>query len=210
MKNMLFVLAFFCTTVGFSQSYKPFEGKLVYRIEFQPSLDSVAQVQSRTTIYTNDTLVRIESETIQFGSQVLIKHLLLRKYYLLLEFEGKKFAIQQHMPADTVASKYTFKKKFGKKKIAGMKAKRVLVSAKSFEKPIEMWYFPSISPKYLDVLKDIKGLPVDYYIQMEDGFLHYILETIEPVPVSKDMFGIPSDYRKVSFDEFMDMMMPTE
>lgn len=204
------IIALFCSLAGFSQSYKPFQGKLVYRIEYQKAPDSAAVVQSRTAVYTNDTLVRVESETIQFGQQVLIKHLVLRKYYLLLEFEGQKFAIQQHMPADTVPSKYTFKKRSGRKKIAGMKARRVLVSTASFEKPLEMWYFPSVSPRYLDVLKGIKGLPADYYIQMEDGYLHYVLESIEPGPVDRDLFGLPSDFRRVSFDEFMELMMPKE
>ncbi len=207
MKKILLLCFLACTAIGFTQSYKPFSGRLVYRIEFQSSLDSAAVVQSKTIVYTNDTLVRVESETMQFGGQVLIKHLQLQKYYLLLEYEDQKFAIQQHMPPDTAVSKYTFKRKFGKKKYAGIKAKRVLVNTAGFERPVEMWYFPSLSPKYLDVLKGIKGLPVDYYLRMEDGYLHYILESIEPSPVNMDLFGIPSDFRKVSFDEFMEEMM---
>lgn len=207
MKNILSVCFLLCSLCGFSQSYEPFSGRLVYRIEFQSSLDSAAVLQSKTVVYTNDTLVRIESETNQFGRQVLIKHLQLQKYYLLLEYNDQKFAIQQHMPPDTVASKYTFKRKLGKRKVAGIKAKRVIVNTPGFERPVEMLYFPSVSPKYLDVIKGIKGLPVDYYLRMEDGYLHYTLESIEASPVNMDVFGIPSDFKKVSFDEFMEQMM---
>lgn len=207
MKNVLLICLLSLSFAVFSQAYKPFSGRAVYRIEFQTSLDSAATVQSKTVLYTNDTLVRVESETAQFGQQVLIKHLIFRKYYLLLEYNEQKYAIQQHMPEDTSASKYTFRKKWGSKKIGGIKAKRVLVSATSFEKPIEMWYFPSISPKYLDVLKGIKGLPADYYIRLEDGYLHYVLESIESSPVNMDLFGIPSDFKKVSFDDFMNELM---
>ena len=213
MRNIILLSFLLVSLIGFSQKQPPFSGRMIYRIDFVPSLDSMgkAMTQSKMVIYTNDTLVRVESETQQFGQQVLIKHLQLQKYYLMLQFEGQKFAIQQHVPADTVPSKYTFKKKlFGKKMISGIKAKRVMVRTETFTKPIEMWYFPSVSPKYLDVLKGIKGLPVDYYIQMENGFLHYVLESIESSPVNMDLFGIPTDFRKVTFDQFIDEMMKSQ
>ena len=193
-----------------AQHFKPFSGRLVYRVEFQSSLDSTAVVQSHTKIYTNDTLVRVESETPQFGPQVLINHMQLQKYYLLLEYNGKKYAIQHHVEKDTVPSKYTFKKKWGHDKIAGQKAKCVEVNSPNFPRPIRMCYLPGVSPKYLGALKGIPGLPVDYYIQMEDGFLHYVLESFERSEVNPDLFGVPSDFKKVSFDDFLEEMVPKD
>lgn len=207
MKKTCFILIFLYQFAVFAQKQVPFKGRLIYKIEFTNPLDSSQNTISKSIIYTNDTLVRVESETGQLGPQVLIKHLIFQKYYLLINYNDTKFAIQQNVPKDTIPSKYTFKKKFGSKKIDGVKAKRVLVNATSFDKPIEMWYFPKISPKYLDVLKGINGLPVDYYLQLEDGILHYTLEKIEFSEVNKDLFGIPTDFKKVSFDEFVDQMM---
>jgi hypothetical protein len=207
MKKTLFILSLIAQVFVFAQKQPAFQGRLIYQIEFINPVDSTQNMISKSIIYTNDTLVRVESETGQLGPQVLIKHLILQKYYLLINYNDTKFAIQQHVPPDTVPSKYTFKKKLGSKKIASLKAKRVIVNAKSFDKPLEMWYYPKISPKYLDVLKGIKGLPVDYYIQMEDGILHYTLQKIEFSEVNKDLFGIPSDFKKVSFDEFLDQMI---
>ncbi len=207
MKKALLLFILSIQFAVLAQKQAPFQGRLIYQIEFINPVDSTQNTISKSIVYTNDTLVRVESETGQLGPQVLIKHLIFQKYYLLINYNDTKFAIQQHVPKDTIPSKYTFKKKFGSKKIAGIKAKRVLVSAASFDKPIEMWYFPKISPKYLDVLKGIQGLPVDYYIQLEDGILHYTLEKIEFSEVNKDLFGIPSDFKKVSFDEFLDQMM---
>ena len=207
MKKTCFILIFLYQFAVFAQKQVPFKGRLIYKIEFINPVDSTQNTISKSIVYTNDTLVRVESETGQLGSQVLIKHLILQKYYLLINYNDTKFAIQQNVPKDTIPSKYTFKNKFGSKKIDGVKAKRVLVNAASFDKPIEMWYFPKISPKYLDVLKGINGLPVDYYLQLEDGILHYTLEKIEFSEVNKDLFGIPTDFKKVSFDEFVDQMM---
>lgn len=206
MKNLILYLILLVSVQLTAQKHIPFSGRMIYNIEFRGTNDSVFTFQSKSVLYTNDTLVRIESETGQLGPQVLIKHLLFKKYYLLLEYENQKYALQQHLPADTIPTKFAFKKKRGTKKIAGLKAKRVLVSHPNFKQPIEMWYVPSFSPKYLDVLKGIKGLPVDYYIQMEDGLLHYVLESVEASPVNMDLFGIPSDFQKISFDEFLNIL----
>lgn len=207
MKNQILILFVLLISLHINaQNYKPFSGRMVYNIEFKAAGDSVFTFQSKSVLYTNDTLVRIESETGQLGPQVLIKHLIFKKYYLLLEYEQQKYALQQHLPADTVATKFSFKKKWGSKKISGLKAKRVLVSHPNFKQPIEMWYAPNLCPKYLDVLKGIKGLPLDYYIQMEDGLLHYKLESVEESPVNMDLFGIPTDFKKISFDEFLNIL----
>jgi len=210
MKNSFLIFCLFACLSASAQQTKPFSGRLIYRIEFLNSLDSVPVVQSRTKIYTNDTLVRVESESPQFGPQVLIKHLQLQKYYLLLEYDSRKYAIQHHVDKDTLPSKYTFKKKWGSKKIAGQKAKCMLVSATGFPRPVKMWYLPSVSPKFLDAVKGMPGLPADYYIRTEDGFLHYVLESFERAEVNKDLFGLPSDFKKVSFDEFLEEMMPKD
>lgn len=212
MKYTLYITAIICSlSFGlFAQKQKPFVGTLTYRIEFINPGDTSISLHSFTTLYTNDTLVRIDTESEQFGPQVLIKHLTLNKYYLLLAHEGKKYAIQQTMPADTSASKYQFKKIRGKTKIAGLKAKKILVNTPDFPKPIVMAYLPNVSPRYLGILKGIPGLPVDYYIQTDTGFLHYTLEKVELGSVKKTTFSIPTEFEKISFDEFMDRMMQVD
>lgn len=212
MFRISFLLVFFglFSPYGFSQKHVPFQGKLTYKVEFVNGFDSTTRFHSYSSMYTNDTLVRIESFSEQIGSQVLIKHLVMQKYYILLEMNGEKFAIQQHVAKDTVPSKFQFSKKWGRKKVDGLKMKKLEVKSASFPTPMTMWYAPSLSPKYLDVLKGIPGLPTDYYVQTEDGYFHYILEKVEREAVNKDVFGIPSDFKKVSFEEFMQQMMPSE
>lgn len=208
-----FLISIFILLPLQAQEYNAFEGKLTYTVNLISNLDSIERFQFNTSIYTNDTLVRVESFSPQVGAQVLIKHLQLQKYYLLLELNGKKYAIQQHIDSEkeeNKKSKYTFRKKRGKKKIAGQKAKRVFVVNENFPRELEMWYLPTISPKYLDALPGISGLPVDYYIASEEGLYHYVLDKIEFEAVNKAVFGIPSDFKKVSFEEFMNEMMPTE
>lgn len=204
----LFLLIFGSSSL-FGQKYTPFQGKLVYRVEFRDSASQKSDPPSIMTLYTNDTLVRIESETMQLGQQILIKHLQLHKYYILLEVNEQKFAIQHTEAKDTVASKYVFKHKRGSKLFDGKKAKKILVSTPHYPKPLVMYYFKDINPIYLEAIKGIPGLPAEYFLRNEDGIYHYTLIDFSEEKPSKDLFGVPSDYKKVSFDEFIQLMVPS-
>ncbi|MGV3629694.1 MAG: hypothetical protein ACO1O6_00715 [Bacteroidota bacterium] len=206
MKHFLFFVLLI-SFGSYAQQFKPFSGKLIYQVDFTDSVSKKSAPTSFMTVYTNDTLVRLETESGKMGKQVTIRHLVLNKYYILLEVNGEKFAIQHQAAADTAASRYSFDKKCGKKSFDGKKAKKVAVNAAGFTHPLTMYYFRDISPKYIEAIKGIPGLPAEYYIQTEDGMYRYKLVEFSEEAVSRDLFGIPSDYQKVTFDEFMNKMM---
>jgi hypothetical protein len=209
MKNFLFLFLFFCLiiTQNLAQKQVPFQGKLVYKVTKTDSLIPNKKYESNMVVFTNDTLVRIETENIQLGKQILIKNLLLKKYYVLLEINEKKFAIQQHVKEDSCNTNYQLKNKFGTKKFANKKAKLVVIKNTKTNSVQNVYYFKGISNKYLDVFPEINGLAVDYKIATEEGIYHYQLIEFSTLKVAKDLFGIPSEYKKVSFDEFIDEMM---
>lgn len=197
----------------FAQNYEPFQGKLVYSIEMA---DTAMQkfIPTRTmVIYTNDTIVRIENETSQLGKQVVIKHTLLNKSILLLQNGNNKYAIQtdlsknQTQKSDTTTPSYSYKKKIGKRKILELKANRLLMISKSQKNSLEILYLKNYSPKYIDAYNDVPGLPVRYFLNTDDGVVVYTLIYIEKTSVNRDLFGIPSDYKKVSFDQFLDEVL---
>lgn len=208
------LLFFLCFSYScFAQNYEPFQGKLVYSIEM---VDTAMQkfIPTRTmVIYTNDTIVRIENETSQLGKQVVIKHTLLNKSILLLQNGDTKYAIQtdlsknQTQISDTIKRTYTYKKKLGKRKILGLKANRLLMTSKVQKKSLEILYLKNYSPKYIDAYNDVPGLPVRYFLNTDDGVVVYTLVYIEKIAINRDLFGIPSDYKKVSFDEFLDEVL---
>lgn len=206
MKNILFLLIFL-STYTFSQEYKPFTGKLTYSVDFYDSLHKKPMSSSFMKVYTNDTIVRIEAESDMIGKQIIIRHMILNKYYILLQMNEEKFAIQHQGDNDTVASKYNFDYKIKSKKVCGMKAKKVVVKSVNLSAPMTMYYLKDYNPKYLEAMKGIRGLPVDYYIQTNDGYFHYKLTEFSSEKVSNDLFGISSDYKKVTFDEFMQSVM---
>lgn len=198
---------------GFAQKHKPFTGMLEYKISARDtSLQSILPNNSMF-IYTNDTIVRTENFTGQLGKQVVIRHVEKNKSYLLLETQLGKFAIQtDHSISDTIVRerKYTFEKKMFKRKILGRKANRVIVSHPEFEEPIEFWYLKNYSHKYTDLFEEIPGIPVKYSIPTADGVLDYELVKISEYTPNNDLFGIPTEYERISFDAFLEKMLAPE
>ena len=116
-------------------SQKPFSGILKYKATVMAPDSNVVWKSWNVTLYTNDTVVRVETETEQFGVQVYIRNMNLNKAYLLLELDGNKYAIHTDLSkkTDTIRKTYTVTKKMGSKKIAGQKAKKYLVKDENTE-----------------------------------------------------------------------------
>ncbi len=206
--RLLFLLLLLIPTFSFGQKHKEFTGKLIYSVQIiDTSLQKMIPMR-QMVIYTNDTLLRIENETSQLGMQVIIKHMALNKSYLLLQTPIANYAIQTDHNTEKVDTfPYTFKKKFGKTKICGWKAKKLMVKHENFTEEMEFLYFNKLDAKYLNTLENFPGLPVKYYISSVDGTYMYELISIEKIAVDKDYFGIPSDYKRATFDQFVDDMM---
>lgn len=212
--NTLIVLLFSGTTLVFCQKHESFQGKLVYSIEMADTSLQKMIPPTTMTIYTNDTIVRIENETDQLGKQVIIKHTLLNKSILLIDNKGTHYAIQTDLSKkqnkaseDSTKIHYIFKKKFGKRKILNLKANRMSVGVEGQEKKIEILYLKHMSPKYIDAFEGMPGLPVRYYISTEYGIAVYTLIYIQNTPIDKDYFGVPSNYKRVTFDQFLDEVL---
>lgn len=212
MKYFLPISFLFASVLFFQVSFaqKPFVGSLTYQASISHPDTAVVLKQWGVKIYTNDTVVRVETETDQFGVQVYIRNMRLNKAYLLLDLDGGKYAIQTDLSknTDTIDKSYTVKKKGGGKKVQGLKAKRYWIQEK--EIPGFYCYFAKkMSGKYLQVYPEIPYLAVDYQIPSYEGLIHYQLTEVKKEPVSRDLFGIPSDYKRISFEEFLKLYYPT-
>ena len=203
----LIIFFILLSSFAFSQKQKPFTGRLVYTVSITDTAFTSIFPEKKMTLYTNDTLVRVENMTEQFGLQVAIRHLELNKSYLLLNTYKGKFAIQTKFETDEVKeSKFTFKKKFGSKKIAGLKAKKLEVTHEGFENPLTFYYFKKLKSSYLDGFENFPGLLAEYYIPTPDGVFKYTLVSLENDPTNQDLYGIPTDFEKISMDDFVDLM----
>ncbi|HIP31431.1 MAG TPA: hypothetical protein EYG86_01575 [Crocinitomicaceae bacterium] len=210
---LVLLFTFLGTSHTFSQKQKAFIGMLEYKVSARDTSMQKFLPSYSMLIYTNDTIARKENATQQLGTQIEILNMSMNKAYLLLTTAAGKFAIKTDLnkaKVDTTKSSYTFKKKFFRRKIVGIRAKRMLVSHASFEQPIEFLYLKKRANKYNKVFGEIPGLIVKYSIVTADGILDYELIKISEYTPNRDLFGIPSDYKKVSFDEFLDIVTAPE
>lgn len=213
-----FVLLLFCVfamssgAVYSQKDPKPFTGMLEYKISVHDTSLRALYPDNAMRLYTNDTITRMENFSQQLGRQTTIRHIQLNKSYLLLTVHDTvNFAIKADLNAADTAlkqSKYTFEKKWFKKKYMGMRCKRMMVSHPDFEEPIEFLYVKSYSREYLNNFEEVPGLLVKYSVATPDAVLDYELVEKRDYMPERDLFGIPEDYRKVTFDEFMDYMFP--
>lgn len=205
--SILFILFTFSV---FSQKHEKFTGKLVYEITMVDTALQKVYPKREMVVFTNDTIVRIENETKQFGKQILIKHTILNKSYLLLNDGLNKFAIQTDLSKaqspDTNSSQPIYKKKCSREKILDFKTKKLKITSNRDTQPIEILYVKKLSPKYIEAYNDSPGLPVKYTIETNEGMVLYQLTSIKNYTPDHDLFGIPSDYKKVSFDDFLNLM----
>ena len=198
------VLIILVGTVFTAFSQSPFSGVLKYKASVMVPDSNKIWKSWNVTLYTNDTVVRVETETEQFGVQVYIRNMTLNKAYLLLELDGNKYAIHTDLSKkkDSIPKTYTVTKKMGSKKIAGQKAKKYFIKDDNTE-GYYCYFSKKLGNKYLQVYPEVKGLALDYYIPSQDGLIHYELIEKKDETINRDMFGIPSDYKRISFEEFM-------
>ncbi|HLU86761.1 MAG TPA: hypothetical protein VKZ44_03330 [Taishania sp.] len=199
------IILCYCLLVSNVFSQKQFEGVLTYQIEIADTSLRSFYPSSIMTIYTNDTLLRVETKTENLGDQILIHHFQKNKGYLLIQTALGKYAIQ--IPEDTThTQKYTYKKTRGKQEILGLKSKKLLVKTKNHDAPLTAFYHKKISAKYIPGFDYFPGLVTSYQVHTNDGIYNHTLIAIERKKVDKDLFGIPSDYTRISMSDFVDLM----
>ncbi len=200
-----FILFLLINNCYFAQNsnYKPFTGALTYKVELVDSSLKKGKFLYYMRVYTNDTLVRTETESELFGKQIVIKHLQLKKQYLLLNFDNKKYAIQQQIPLDTTQSKYKFEVKQKFKKFAKKKCQLAITSSLEYTYKFNTYFSKELNPIYLDIFKGINGLPTQYYLPFDNGILKYTLIELQETTLPENTFLFSKDYQKISFEDFI-------
>jgi len=185
----------------------PFVGTLEYEIRNIELKDEKPQLMH---ILSLDSLIRIETNSSIFGTQSFIKHLIKKKSYLLISLgENQQYAIKGDFTKTdslTLQPKYVWKMKLGGKKIGGLAAKKIKLTFLKSQKSFTCYYSKKYAARYQEAYTDFPGLPVLYYLETEDGIIEYRLKKYTNVAPNYELFGVPSNYTKITFDEFVDLL----
>ena len=150
-------------------------------------------------------MLRIESYT-PIGKQIYIKHIPKNRAYILMDLGFQKVAIQTIPDTTLDDHRYKFSFASGKRDFANIISNNIKVKDNEYDTTFIMNYYKDISPKYSTAIKGIPGLPVNYYLYVEGIWVNYQLVSLEKKALNHDLFGIPSEYKIVSLDEFIEMI----
>jgi hypothetical protein len=203
MKFTVFLFIFlWSVTIIAQKKHLPFSGELLFKAQRIIPMDSV---QEHMLIYAKDSLLNVVNFSSNMGKQELIKHLSKEKSYLLLETTKGKYAIRTNYTKhqDSTLS-YSFKKKLGSKRIAGMKAKKLSVTFKDIDKKFSFYYLKNIPAMYGSAYTNFPGLVVEYYIPTDEGMFQYTLTEFKRIDPPLTLFMVPTGYKLVSIEEFME------
>lgn len=203
---------FFLVNFAVYGQYQNFQGKITYKVIVDDSIKKSEVMLPDMWVFTNDTISRVEVMTNALGKQVTIKHMSLNKSYLLLTLADKNFAIQTSNDSlEKPSASYSYKRlRKCSKRINGFKTDVYLATRKSDNKQFTITVFKEIRPEILDVYKGAPGLPAEYIIETSDGPITYRANAIKEELPSKDLFGIPSNYKRLSMTEFLNMLTTPE
>lgn len=182
-----------------------FEGKIVYKMSSALLNPDDPDSMNYQVVYAQDTMLRIESRT-PIGNQIYIKHIPRNRAYILMDLFFDKFAIQNIPDESPNAGKYLFQEKRGSKKIAGRKARQMDVTLPETDTTITMYYYPDILPDYTEALPGMPGLPAKYTLYSGGEYITYEIVAIEERTLDRDLFGIPTDHKIVTLEEFMEIV----
>lgn len=209
-KNLIIFTLLFNLTLYSQKNLTPFEGILVYKITTTDTSLTNIIPPTYMVVATNDTLVRIENTSMTFGDQIVIKHTILNKSYLLIDTGKKKYAIQtDRNKQNTTVEKieYELKRKREKITICNLPANKLVITNPKTQNSTIVYYYKNYSNKYIDAYNESPGLPVLFFLDTPDGQMKYELIEMTSKKVNKDLFGIPSDYQKTTFEDFMNELV---
>jgi hypothetical protein len=193
------------TTTSWAQKYTPFEGTIYYDVFLYKSIDSLPIKVNYLTLRIKDSLVRIDTNSDAFGGQTTIKNINRKRSYTLLKSKENFYAIR-NIDTSSTTNLFSFKKMSKTTRLDNFKIKAIKrIDADG--KIDTIYYLPKISPIYLGIFSGIKGLPAAYTVPIDkQSFLYYQIIKIEPKELDSKLFTIPSIFKIVTMDEFIQSM----
>jgi len=209
--NYLFATLFlFMSFTLFAQ--KPFEGKIVYKIDYPALPDEMKGMEGmlpkETIVYTKGTKSRTETASLM-GNQVVISDAKKDYGVVLMDMIGQKMAIEptaeEMKDAKDRNDKMTVKYLNETKTVAGIKCKKAIISAADEEFPLEVYYTEEYSNYNANDMKQLKGMPLEYSIKANGLEMRMVAQSVTAEKVADSQFEIPADYQKMTSKELEQM-----
>ncbi|MDC0304094.1 DUF4412 domain-containing protein [Flavobacteriales bacterium] len=195
-----------------SLAQNKFEGTVVFGLEYK---DLPAEMAAMEAMLPDEMTTRIKGDKTRLEqsmgmgmSQVTITDMKTESGTLLMDMMGKKMAVSmskdelgklEKKKAET-KPKFNYVKGAGKE-IAGYKCEKVMVTMEGVEE-MELFYTNELPAGANKQFEGLKGFPLEYTMDSGQFKVKMTAKTVTKEKLDKSLFGIPSDFEKMTFAEF--------
>ncbi len=189
--------------------FKPFEGTIVYDIEYIEVPEEVQGMESMlpqtTSMSISGDLVRVEQE-VMGGTQVVIVDNLKKESHILMNMMGQKIDIFltkeeiEAAEAEAGTNEMEVKELGGKKTILGYKCKQALLIDPETGDSQEVYYTKKLEIAHKD-FKSLQGFPLEYHTTQESMKIKMTASEIKSKKLDPSLFKVPPGYQQMSMDE---------
>ncbi len=213
--SLVFFSGPFSTNEGpknINNDYKPFEGVVVYSIEYIEVPDEVKGMESMlpqtTSMSISGDLVKVEQE-IMGGSQTVIVDNQKKESHILMNMMGQKLDIflsrAEMEKAEKEAPEMTVEELSGTKTILGYKCREALITDPDTGDTQKVFYTNKLEIDHKD-FKSLKGFPLEYYTTQQGMKLRMTATEVTKKKIPASYFEVPDGYDRMTMDELNEMM----
>lgn len=193
-------------------NYKPFEGVVIYSIEYIEVPEEVKGMESMlpqtTSMIVSGDLVRVEQE-VMGGSQVVIVDNKKKESHVLMNMMGQKIDIflskEEMEQAEKEAPEMTVEELSGTKTILGYKCKEALITDPDTGDTQKVFYTNKLEIDHKD-FKSLKGFPLEYVTTQQGMKLKMTATEVTKKKIPAADFEVPDGYDRMTMDELNKMM----
>ncbi|MCE7991430.1 MAG: DUF4412 domain-containing protein [Roseivirga sp.] len=209
---LLLSLIFISGPFSTSEIHRPFEGTVVYSIEYIEVPDGVKGMESMlpqtTSMSISRDLVKVEQE-VMGGSQIVIVDNKKKESHILMDMMGQKLDVFLSREEIEAAEKENPEMKIeeldGGKTILGYKCKEALITNPDTGDTQRVFYTEKLEIEHKD-FKSLKGFPLEYQTSQQGMKLKMTVIEITKKKLPASHFEVPDGYQQMTMDELTEMM----
>lgn len=188
------------------------EGVIVYKVTIESPAKG-ARVSGTYTCTIKDQQIKKEIKMNNGYQDVLLFNYGKKTAYSLQVKGDKKYAIQlkidDFMKKQDKYRDFKLQDREGEtKKIAGFTAKEATITYPD-STLADLYYTPDWYPTQSIIFEHLPGievLPLEFTYDSKKGAMHFLAESVMSKPVENSTFHIPSDFKIISYDEYLQLL----
>lgn len=208
----LLLTCLFISSTASPEAPKPFEGSVIYTIEYVEVPDEVKGMESmlpqETTMKMKGNLVRVE-QNVMGGSQIVLVDTDTDETHVLMDMMGQKIDIfisaEEAKEGKEEALDPIVEEMEGRKQIAGYSCKQAKITDPNTGNVQEVYYTKDLEGRH-NAFQQLEGFPLEYYSVQQGMTLRMTAKSVVQEALPESVFDVPEGYTQMTSDELSKLM----